>query len=131
MNATSPVLVVDDSRTTVLVVSDLLRKCGFTDIDQAGSGTDGLSLLHRRRHRLVLCDVKMQGMSGIQVLTNARQDPMLYSTCFVLMTASRDREVIGDAIRHRADSIIMKPFTEAVLKCKLLDLRAALLPSLP
>ena len=115
------VLVVDDSRASVSIVSRLLQQCGFSDIEHAYSAEEALEALHARRHPLVISDCNFAGMSGVQFLMTVRGDPLLSNTCFILMTAQRDRELIAGAMRFQADCILMKPFSVDVLRMKLAD----------
>ena len=116
------VLVVDASRATVSVVSRLLQKCIFSDIDHAYSAEEALQALRVRRHSVVISDCNFAGMSGVQFLMRVRGDPQLCDTCFILMTTQLDRELIADAKHFQADCILMKPFSVDVLRLKLSDL---------
>ena len=116
------VLVVDDSRVTVSIVSRLLEQCGFSDIEQAYTTEEALQTLRVRRHSLVISDCNFASMSGVQFLMAVRGDLLLSNTCFILMTTQRDRELIADAMRLQADCILMKPFSVDVLRMKLADL---------
>jgi two-component system chemotaxis response regulator CheY len=123
MDRTIRVLVADDSRAVVIVVSKLLRQCGFSDIEHAYTAEEALEALCARRHPLIISDCYFGGMSGIQLLMAVRRNPLLFKTCFILMTAMRDKEVIDRAMHFQADSILMKPFTAAILEMKLSGLR--------
>jgi CheY-like chemotaxis protein len=122
MDTSVSVLVVDDSQTMANIVSALVRQCEFSDVEQALSGEAALAALRNRRRGLVIADINMVGMNGVELLRAVRQDIFLANTCFVLMTAMRHRELIDAAMYYQADSIIMKPFTKDVLKCKLADI---------
>lgn len=122
MNPNIRILLVDDSQAMLNIVDKLLRQCGFTNVEQALSGESALAALRARRHQLVISDVNMPGMNGVQLLTTVRRDPYLGDTCFVLITAQRDRDIIAAAIQNRADCILAKPFTAQVLKMKLGDI---------
>ena len=122
MNAGMKILVADDSQAVLGVVTKLLRQCGFSDIENANTAEEALEALRARRHRLVISDCNFGGMSGLQLLMAVRSDTLLNNTCFILMTAMRDRDVIDAAVRFQADCVLMKPFTADVLKIKLADL---------
>ena len=119
MNTKARVLVVDDSAATALIVSKLLNQCGFSEVDRAPSGEDALGQLRERCYGLVIADVNMTGMNGVQLLAAVRGDAMYQDLCFVLMTAMRNRELIDAAVSYNADGILLKPFTVPTLKEKL------------
>jgi two-component system, chemotaxis family, chemotaxis protein CheY len=122
MDSGPRILVADDSQAVVNVVSKLLRRCGLSDIEQVKTAEEALAAVRARRHTLVISDCYFGGMSGIQLLMAMRVDPLLSKTCFILMTAIRDREVIDRAKHFQADAFLTKPFSGDVLRMKLIDL---------
>ena len=119
MNTKARVLVVDDSPATTMIVSKLLNQCGFSEVDRALSGEQVLSQIKEHSYGLVIADVNMAGMNGVQLLAAVRGDAMYHGLCFVLMTAMRSRELIDAAVSYNADGILLKPFTAPTLKEKL------------
>jgi two-component system chemotaxis response regulator CheY len=119
MNTKTRVLVVDDSPATTLIVAKLLNQCGFSEVDRAPSGEAALEQLKQGCYGLVIADVNMSGMNGVQLLAAVRSDAMYHGLCFVLMTAMRNRELIDAAVSYNADGILLKPFTAPTLKEKL------------
>ena len=100
------VLIVDDERH----IAELLRDCvgeGYaTEI--ALRGADGLAAARRARPDVVLLDVNMPGMSGVEVLQELRA---LDATIPVIMvTATPDHDAVAEALRLGAFSYIPKPF---------------------
>jgi CheY-like chemotaxis protein len=116
---TTPVLVVDDSQITANIVTSLLKLCGFSNVEQALSAYSALGKLNTSKYGLILADMFMSGMTGVDLLAEVRSRPAFGTCTFLLMTAVRDREVIESAVRYKADGIILKPFTVAQLKQKL------------
>src|SRR6188472_1264658 len=119
MNTKRRVLVVDDSPTTTLIVAKLLAQCGFEEVDQAPSGEQALDQLGKHRYGLIVADVNMAGMNGVELLARVRGHATYHDVCVVLMTAMRDRQLLEAAVSHNADCVILKPFTSAALKEKL------------
>jgi two-component system chemotaxis response regulator CheY len=119
MNTKARVLVVDDSAATSLIVSKLLNQCGFVEVDRAPSGEDAVGLLKQGGYGLVIADVNMTGMNGVQLLAAVRGNAIYHNLCFVLMTAMRDRSLVDAAISYDADGVLLKPFTVSTLKEKL------------
>jgi two-component system chemotaxis response regulator CheY len=122
MNKSTKVLVADNSQAIVNVVTKLLQQCGFSDIEHTYTAEEALEALRARRHHLVLSDYNFGDMNGVQLLLAVRSDTLLNNTCFILMTAIRDRQVLDAAMRFQADGILIKPFTADVLKMKLAHL---------
>ena len=114
---TTPVLIVDDSQAVANIITSLLKLCGFINVDQALSAEIAHGMLHIRNYGLILADMFLPGMNGVDLLAAVRAANK--PTAFFLMTALRDPEVIKAAVKYKADGIILKPFTVAILKGKL------------
>ena len=114
-----PVLVVDDYKTTVRIVHNLLKQLGFENLDEAASGDEALKKLKTRKYGLVLSDWNMEPMTGYDLLLKVRADPTLRTTPFVMITAETKAENVAAAKRAGADNFIVKPFTAQTLKDKL------------
>jgi CheY-like chemotaxis protein len=112
-----PVLVVDDSQASLNIITSIVKLCGFADVDQALSVEVAIGLLEIRKYGLILADMFMPGSTGMDLLQFIRSHED--STPFVLMTALRDPAIISMAVRFKADSVLLKPFTVAGLKEKL------------
>ena len=67
-----PILIVDDYKTMLRIVRNLLNKLGFSDIDEATDGTDALTKLKSRRYGLIISDWNMQPMTGYELLQKVR-----------------------------------------------------------
>lgn len=113
------VLIVDDSSSTANIVAGLVRLCGFDDVDQVLDASSAIGKHAQRGYGPILADMYMHGMSGIDLLAAVRAGSHSPDVCFVLMTVTRNREVIDAAVRHKADAIFLKPFTVDSLKQKL------------
>lgn len=66
--STMPILIVDDYNTTVRILRNLLRRLGFTNIDEANDGAAALAKIRTKRYGLVISDAKMAQMDigGLQ-----------------------------------------------------------------
>jgi DNA-binding NtrC family response regulator len=101
------ILVVDDEEVLQDVLGQLLRKEGYTTLS-ARTGEEGLLLLERMPVDLVLLDLMLPGMSGMEVLRQIRQrDP---EQVIVIITAFSSIEGAIDAMREGAFHYIPKPF---------------------
>ena len=116
---TKPVLVVDDSQTTVRVVRSLLARIGFKDIDEATNGMAALAKMTEKPYGIVIADWNMEPMSGYELLKQVRRDPRLAATRYILMTAELNASHVIAAKKAGASNYILKPFTDEVLRSKI------------
>ncbi len=116
VSMTMPILIVDDYNTMVRIVRNLLLQLGFSNIDEASDGAAALTKLRAKDYALVISDVRMAPMSGMELLARARADGRTQLTPFV-MIANDDAE----AAQARAKTVaaIVKPFDAHALKQKL------------
>lgn len=114
-----PILIVDDYKTMLRIVRNLLNKLGFSDIDEATDGTDALAKLKSRRYGLIISDWNMQPMTGYELLQKVRADGNTKSLPFVMVTAESKVENVIAARKAGVNNYIIKPFSAEVLKAKL------------
>ena len=100
------ILVVDDDRTTRHLLALQLRGAGYS-VTQAGNGKQALERVRRQAFDLVLLDVWMPGMDGLELLTRLRDEPSRPRV--VVMTADDASETLLHAIRQRAYRFLSKP----------------------
>jgi CheY-like chemotaxis protein len=110
------VLLVDDDEVDVMNVRRAFRKCGVANpLFVAGNGVEALEMLRRgdvpAERRLVLLDLNMPRMNGIELLRELRADPGLRSTCVVVLTTSNDERDRVEAYGLRVAGYILKPVT--------------------
>ncbi len=119
VNMKMPILIVDDYKTMLRIVRNLLTKLGFADIDEATDGMDALAKLKNRNYGLVVSDWNMQPMTGYELLQKVRGDDRLKSLPFVMVTAESKVENVIAARQAGVNNYIIKPFSAEVLKAKL------------
>ena len=100
------ILVVDDERGLCAGVQEALRREGYV-VDAANDARQALELLGRRLYNLVLSDVRMPEMSGLQLLKEARQKSR--DTLFILMTAYGTVPSAVEAMKEGAYDYLTKP----------------------
>lgn len=103
----SRILVIDDEDLMREYVEEALRRAGH-DVDAASNGEAGLELLRAKNHELVVTDLKMGGMDGLEVVRRAHAE--LPETQCIVMTAYGTIETAVEAMREGADDYILKPF---------------------
>jgi len=104
------VLVVDDNEDIVAIVSRILLDRGY-EVRIARDGPGALESVRQQRPDVVLLDMMMPGMDGMQVLDHLKRNPGSGSIPVVMVTAkSEDRDVLA-GYESGADYYITKPFT--------------------
>lgn len=68
VDTTMSVLVVDDYKTMIRIIRNLLKQIGFEDVDEASDGTEALSKMKERKYGLVISDWNMEPMTGYELL---------------------------------------------------------------
>lgn len=113
------ILVVDDQRTMVRIIRNLLNQLGFTNIEDASSGEAALEKLRYETYALVISDWNMNGMSGNDLLRRIRADAHLSTLKFIMVTAESKMENIVAAKNEGVNNYIVKSFSAEVLKQKI------------
>jgi two-component system cell cycle response regulator DivK len=114
----SLILIVEDNDKNLKLVRDVLQVKGY-DTVEAGNGEDGVELARARNPDLILMDIQLPGMSGIDALKVLRADPATAAIPIIAVTASvmqQDRKQITEAgfDRYVGKPIDLKEFLEAV-----------------
>ena len=110
------ILAVDDQRNMRTTLSMMLRGAGY-DVDEAASGEAAIEAAAADTYDLVLTDLKLGGLDGIEVLRHVRDASAL--TEVIVMTAYGTIESAVEAMRLGAHDYIEKPFTEEQLLLKI------------
>ena len=114
-------------RPTILVVDDseLLRKLIVrhlstydADVIECDGGREALELVSRRVPDLILLDIEMPEMSGLDVIAQLKDDPALYRVPVIFLTGTSDRAVKLKAFDLGATDYVIKPFDAAELKAR-------------
>jgi DNA-binding NtrC family response regulator len=110
------ILVVDDERDICRALEFLLSREGYI-VDTALSGEEGLNKIKKKDFDLLLTDLKMEGMDGIQLLERTKE--VSPSTVVVIMTAYASVENAVEAMKKGAADYIVKPFVNEDVKLRL------------
>ena len=114
-----PILIVDDYKTMLRIIRNLLKQLGFDNVDEAMDGAQALQKLRNKEYKLIISDWNMEPMSGMQLLTEVRADNMLKGVPFIMITAESKTENVVAAKQAGVSNYIVKPFNAATLKTKL------------
>lgn len=118
------ILVADDSMTILAMVSSRLARAGY-DVVTATRGDEALRLVQANRPRLVLLDVEMPGLDGIEVARRIRADATLAGTAIVLLTSHAEESVVAAGMAAGADAYLTKPFSPQDLQTQVVQLIGA------
>ncbi len=112
-------LVVDDFSTMRRIVRNLLKELGYTNVEEAEDGVEGLSKIQSGGFDFVVSDWNMPNMDGLTMLQKVREDASTASLPVLMVTAEAKKENIIAAAQAGANGYIVKPFTAATLDEKL------------
>jgi two-component system, chemotaxis family, chemotaxis protein CheY len=118
------ILVVDDEKDMQTLFEQRFRKeirSGVMQFAFATSGEQALEYLNNHNHEavLILSDINMPGMTGLQLLQKIKQGEYIPPPMVMMMTAYGDAEYYNEAMRLGADDFLTKPIDFSVLKEKL------------
>ncbi|HAH66368.1 MAG TPA: two-component system response regulator [Rhizobiales bacterium] len=116
---TMPVLIVDDYKTMIRIIRNLLKQLGFANVDEAGDGTAALDMMRHKQYGLIISDWNMEPMTGYELLREVRADDQLSRTPFIMVTAESKTENVIAAKKAGVNNYIVKPFNAATLKSKI------------
>jgi two-component system chemotaxis response regulator CheY len=114
-----PILIVDDYRTMLRIIRNLLQQLRFSNIDEATDGGAALTRMRERRYGLVISDWNMQPVTGLELLREVRADPQLADTPFIMITAESKTENVIAARDAGVSNYIVKPFNAETLRAKI------------
>ena len=121
------VLTVDDSKTVRIIVKKSFK--GFDcEILEAQNGVEGLAMAAKTNPDIILLDITMPVMDGVEMLTKLKSDPALKAIPVIMLTAEAGRENVMKIAKIGVRDYIVKPFKEEVLVDKVsrvVDLRPA------
>jgi two-component system chemotaxis response regulator CheY len=113
------VLIVDDYKTMLRIIRNLLKQIEFNNVEEASDGAEALSKLRGGNFGLVISDWNMAPMTGLQLLQEVRADNRLKAMPFIMITAESKTENVIAAKAAGVSNYIVKPFNAETLKDKI------------
>ena len=113
------VLIVDDYKTMLRIIRNLLKQIDFNNVEEASDGADALTKLRGGNFGLVISDWNMAPMTGLQLLQEVRADAKLKQLPFIMITAESKTENVVAAKQAGVSNYIVKPFNAETLKGKI------------
>jgi two-component system, cell cycle response regulator len=108
------ILTVDDSKTVRIIVRKAFR--GFDcEILEASNGVEGLAVAAKEQPHLILLDVTMPVMDGVEMLTRLKADPAIKAIPVIMLTAEGGRDNVLKIAKIGVRDYLVKPFKEEVL----------------
>lgn len=107
------VLIVDDSAMMRKVILRVLKmaEIEFESILEAGDGNEALKLLRVNSVALIMCDINMPVMSGLQLLQQIKEEKLAAGVPIVMVTTESSEPQVRQALVLGARGYIRKPFT--------------------
>jgi two-component system chemotaxis response regulator CheY len=117
-------LIVDDSSVMRKIVERSLRQAGLSSLVvlEAGSGTEGLDVLRSKQVDLILSDINMPLMDGLEFVRQIKAQNLAPGVPVVMITTESSEEHVKQAILAGARGYIRKPFTAEQVKERVLPL---------
>ena len=124
------ILVVDDSAAIRKILQRVLRQTGMLIgvIHEAGDGQEALEKLKNGKVGLILSDINMPKMDGLQLLAALRESTEWRNVPVIMITTEGGETKVAEAVRRGASGYVRKPFTADQIKEKLSGILEAALP---
>src|SRR3954447_12482004 len=123
MTASAPldVLIVDDSAAIRKILQRVLRQTDLPlgEIHEAGDGTEAVGILKNRSFGLILSDINMPQMDGLQLLARIKDMAHLKNVPVIMITTEGGQGKVMEAVQLGATGYVRKPFTAEQIKEKL------------
>jgi two-component system chemotaxis response regulator CheY len=118
------VLIVDDSAAIRKILQRVLRQADVEigEVYEASDGVEALASLKAKPVGLILSDINMPNMDGLQFLTRVRAMPEWQHVPIVMITTEGSQNRVMEAVQLGASGYVRKPFTAEQIKEKLMGL---------
>ena len=110
------ILVVDDQQSIRDLTRHCLKQIGVNQVSVAKSGEQALEVLGKTKFDLIISDWNMDGISGLELLTKIRGNPVIKSLPFIMATGQKDKAQVIAAKEAGVNNYVVKPFSAADLK---------------
>lgn len=110
------ILVVDDTTTSRMLLRDALETIGFRNIAVAADGEQAMQVMMTQPCHLIISDMNMPKMNGLQLLHAIRTYKPTSRTPFMILTGNNDKNVLIEGRKMGLNNYLNKPFTTPDLK---------------
>lgn len=108
------ILIIDDNKANKAILEDILSTNGYV-VKSTANGEDGLKMVEEWNPSVVLLDLVMPGMGGIDVCERIREMQLTSRPSVIIVSVKGDKETVVDALSVGADDYIVRPFNESEL----------------
>jgi len=112
------ILVVDDQKSIRSLVVECLRGLGYTRVAECEDGQEAFEYMQRQTVHMVISDLNMPRMTGLELLAAVRASPRLKGVGFLMLTSRGEIELVRQAIQLGVNNYLTKPFAMGDLKKK-------------
>lgn len=107
------VIVIDDDRLVLKLVSDVLHKLGFASVQKASDGQQALRILQSSQIDFMICDWRMPNLDGLELIRQIRRaaTPVNPLTPIIMLTGNAELHHVTEARDAGATEYLVKPFT--------------------
>jgi two-component system, chemotaxis family, chemotaxis protein CheY len=118
------VLIVDDSAAIRKILQRVLRQTDLQigEVKEAGDGTEAVEILRNRTFGLILSDINMPQMDGLQLLARIKEMEHLRNVPVIMITTEGGQGKVMEAVQLGAAGYVRKPFTADQIKEKLVGI---------
>lgn len=113
------ILVVDDMPLMRHVLINMLRQLDYKNVVEATDGQQALKILRQKKFDLVITDLHMPKVDGVNLLDNIRHDQALVDLPVIMVTCEDNADTVKQVIRAKVSGFIIKPFNMNVLSAQL------------
>jgi two-component system chemotaxis response regulator CheY len=118
------ILAVDDSPTMRRIITNTLKRAGYSDVTEATDGKDALAKMKVNQYDFIITDWNMPEMDGMEFITAIRKISDFKNIPVLMITTRSVQDDIVEAIKAGVNSYIVKPFTPEILKEKINEILA-------
>lgn len=119
LDTSTNILIVDDYKTMLRIIRNLLKQINFENVEEASNGRDAFTKLQAGDFGLVISDWNMEPVTGLQLLQQIRADIRLKIIPFIMVTAESKTENVIAAKQAGVSNYIVKPFNAETLREKI------------
>ena len=113
------ILIVEDDESIRNLTRMHLKMHSFDEVYSVSDGESALLLAPKIKPDVVLLDLMLPGIDGLEVLRSMRNEPMLQNTAIIIITAKGEDEDIVTGLENGADDYLAKPFSSDVLLARI------------
>lgn len=112
------IMIVNDKVELRNIIRDYLKIEGYQKLVVSENGKSAFRRADYEFPDLIIADMDLQGLSGLDLLKEVRRSPRLADTLFILLTSDTEKKYIAQAAEHKVSAVLVKPFSHQILADK-------------